>query len=127
MRPKTTPNDQNNSCAALTATEQAALVRSGALSSVELVREHLTRIDRLNGAVNAVVTLVPERALAAAEEADRCHAGGEPLPPLHGLPIAHKDLVDTACAPRTARHRSATTCRKSMICSSRGSGPPARS
>ena len=82
--------------AALPATEQAALLRSGAVSSVELVREHLDRIERLNDVVNAVVTLVPERALAAAEEADARRARGEPLPPLHGLPIAHKDLVDTA-------------------------------
>ena len=80
----------------LPATEQAALLRSGVMSAVELVREHLDRIERRNGAVNAVVTVVPERALAAAEEADARRAGGEPLPPLHGLPIAHKDLVDTA-------------------------------
>jgi amidase len=80
----------------LPATEQAALLRSGDVSAVEVVREHLDRIERRNGAVNAVVTVVPERALAAAEEADRRRAAGEPLPPLHGLPIAHKDLVDTA-------------------------------
>jgi amidase len=82
--------------AGLPATEQAALLRSGALSAVELVREHLDRIERGNAVVNAIVTLVPERALAAAREADRRRAAGEPLPPLHGLPIAHKDLVDTA-------------------------------
>jgi amidase len=82
--------------AELPATEQAALLRAGDLSAVEAVREHLDRIERCNGAVNAVVTVVPERALAAAEEADRRWAAGEPLPPLHGLPIAHKDLVDTA-------------------------------
>jgi amidase len=85
-----------SAAADLPATEQAGLLRSGALSAVELVREHLDRIDRRNGAVNAVVTVVPERALAAAEEADVRRAVGEPLPPLHGLPIAHKDLVDTA-------------------------------
>ncbi len=66
------------------------------MSAVELVREHLDRIERCDGAVNAVVTVVPERALVAAEEADARRAAGEPLPPLHGLPIAHKDLVDTA-------------------------------
>jgi amidase len=66
------------------------------VSAVELVREHLDRIERANAAVNAIVTLVPERALAAAQEADRRRAAGEPLPLLHGLPIAHKDLVDTA-------------------------------
>jgi amidase len=80
----------------LPATEQARLLRAGAMSAVELVREHLERIELRNGAVNAVVTTVPERALAAAEEADARRAAGEALPPLHGLPIAHKDLVDTA-------------------------------
>jgi amidase len=80
----------------LTAVEQAALLRSGELSAVELVAAHLARIETLNPAVNAVVTLVPERALAQARAADRRRAAGEPLPPLHGLPIAHKDLIDTA-------------------------------
>jgi amidase len=80
----------------LPATGQAARVRSGSLSSLELVEAHLARIERINPAVNAIVTVVAERALAAAREADRRRAAGLPLPPLHGLPIAHKDLVDTA-------------------------------
>ena len=42
------------------------------------------------------MTRTPERALAAADEADRRRARGDELPPLHGLPIAHKDLQDTA-------------------------------
>ena len=80
----------------LPATEQALLVRPGTLSASELVSAHLARIERINPAVNAIVTVVAERALAAAGEADRRRASGGPLPPLHGLPIAHKDLVDTA-------------------------------
>jgi len=84
------------SAADLPATEQAALLRSGALSATELVRDHLDRIAALNDSVNAIVTVLPERALAAAAEADRLRAGGAAPPPLHGLPIAHKDLVDTA-------------------------------
>ena len=46
--------------------------------------------------MNAIVTVAAEHALAAANAADRLRASGRPLPPLHGLPIAHKDLVDTA-------------------------------
>jgi amidase len=80
----------------LPATDQAARVRSGSHSSLELVEAHLARIERINPAVNAIVTVVAERALAAAREADRHRAAGLPIPPLHGLPIAHKDLVDTA-------------------------------
>ncbi len=80
----------------LPAVEQAALVRSGALSALELVSAHLERIERIDPAVNAVVTVVAEQARTAARAADCRRAAGEPLPPLHGLPIAHKDLVDTA-------------------------------
>ncbi len=80
----------------MTAAEQARRVRGGEVAARELVEAHLVRIERLDRRLNAVPTLVPERALAAAEAADRRRAAGEPLPPLHGLPIAHKDLVDTA-------------------------------
>ena len=80
----------------LPATDQALLVGRGTLSASELVGAHLARIERINPAVNAIVTVVAERALAAASEADRRRASGAPLPPLYGLPIAHKDLVDTA-------------------------------
>jgi amidase len=66
------------------------------VGAVELAEAHLARIERINPAVNAIVTLVAERAIAGAKDADRLRAAGEPLPPLHGLPIAHKDLVDTA-------------------------------
>ena len=66
------------------------------LSARELVAAHLARIERIDPLVNAIVTRTPERALAAADEADRRRARGDDLPPLHGLPIAHKDLQDTA-------------------------------
>jgi amidase len=80
----------------LSATEQAAALRAGTCSARELVMAHLARIERVDPLVNAIVTRTPERALAAADEADRRHARGDDLPPLHGLPIAHKDLQDTA-------------------------------
>jgi amidase len=80
----------------LPATGQARALRDGSLGAVELVEAHLHRIERINPAVNAIVTLVADRAIAAATDADRLRGSGGPLPPLHGLPIAHKDLVDTA-------------------------------
>ncbi|NUT09481.1 MAG: amidase [Nonomuraea sp.] len=76
----------------LTATEMARLIRTGQLSAVELLQAHLDRIDQVNPEVNAIVTLVAERALEAARAADAT----EPEGPLHGVPVAHKDLVDTA-------------------------------
>lgn len=80
----------------LPATEQAALIRSGALSARELLAAHLERIAAIDPAVNAIVTLTPERAHEEAAAADERLARGEPLGPLHGLPIAFKDMVMTA-------------------------------
>jgi amidase len=57
---------------------------------------HLAKIERVNPKVNAIVTLVAERAMAEAARADESLAQGRPLGALHGLPVAHKDLVDTA-------------------------------
>ena len=81
---------------ALEATALAAMLRAGAVSAREVVSSFLQRIDDVDGLVNAIPTLVPERALADADEADRRRARGDDLGPLHGLPIAVKDLVDTA-------------------------------
>jgi amidase len=72
------------------------LVAAGELSAVELTEAHLARIEAVNPAVNAIVTLVPERALAEAAELDVRREKGEPLGLLHGLPVAVKDLMDTA-------------------------------
>ncbi|MER7500160.1 amidase [Nonomuraea pusilla] len=79
----------------LTAAEMAGLVASRQVSAVELLQAHLDRIEQANPAVNAVVTLVAERAMRAAEAADAVPRG-TPVGPLHGVPVAHKDLVDTA-------------------------------
>ena len=57
---------------------------------------HLARIERVNPKVNAIVTLVADRAMADAAKADEQQARGAALGPLHGLPVAHKDLVNTA-------------------------------
>ncbi|MCW0213016.1 MAG: amidase [Pseudonocardia sp.] len=79
-----------------TAREMAAMLRRREISARELVQAHLDRIDAVNPAVNAVVTLVPERALAEADAADARLAAGEPIGPLHGIPMAHKDTHETA-------------------------------
>jgi len=73
----------------------ARLIRAGELSARELVAAHLAQIERVNPRVNAIVTLVAERALEAAAHADETQARGEPLGPLHGLPVAYKDLTET--------------------------------
>ncbi|MCC7196403.1 MAG: hypothetical protein IT356_12690 [Gemmatimonadaceae bacterium] len=78
------------------ATELAARLRRKDVSAREVLAAHVAQIERVNPRVNAIVTFVPERAAADAARADEAIARGQPLGPLHGLPIAHKDLVDTA-------------------------------
>ena len=79
----------------LTATELALKIRSGEISAVETMEAHLAQIEKVNPQVNAIVTLVPELALEQARKADEKLAQGGKLGPLHGLPLAHKDLVTT--------------------------------
>jgi len=78
------------------AVEIAALIRARKLSAREALAEHLKQIDRVNPQVNAIVTLVADQATAAAARADEMQARGETLGSLHGLPVAHKDLIETA-------------------------------
>jgi amidase len=75
--------------------EMARLIREKKLSAREALAAHLTQIERVNPKVNAIVTLVAELASAAAARADEMQARGETLGPLHGLPVAHKDLLET--------------------------------
>jgi amidase len=83
------------------ATELTAALRSRQVSSRELLSHYLERIDRLNPAVNAVVTL-DETALDRAEQSDAARARGEHWGPLHGLPITIKDSLETAGLRTTA-------------------------
>jgi amidase len=75
-----------------TALEQASLIRARSLSSEELTRLYLDRIDRYNGGLNAFVSVFRRRALFAAREKDRAVRAGGPLPAFHGVPIGIKDL-----------------------------------
>lgn len=78
------------------ATRLAAMLRARQVSAREVVTAHLERIEAVNPSVNAIVSLTADAALAQAAEADARAARGEPLPPLHGLPVAHKDNHLTA-------------------------------
>jgi amidase len=73
----------------------ARLIRSGQLSTREVVAAHLEQIAAVNPKVNAIVTLVGERAMRQALALDELLVAGKSLGPLHGLPIAHKDLQPT--------------------------------
>jgi len=78
------------------ATELAARLQRKDVSAREVLDAHLAQIQRVNPRVNAIVTLAEERAREDAKRADDAMARGTTLGPLHGIPMAHKDLVDTA-------------------------------
>lgn len=77
-------------------TEQLEALRDGRLSSVDLLRLYIARIERHNGPLNAIVSTDFDRALSSAKSADEVRERGEVLGPLHGLPITVKDSYETA-------------------------------
>ena len=77
------------------AADLARSIAAREISAVEVMDAHLSRIDRVNPTVNAIVTLLPDEARRGAEAADAAVARGDALGPLHGLPVAHKDLTWT--------------------------------
>lgn len=83
------------------ASELVRRLHTRELSAREVMTAHLERIDQLNPRINAIVNLRPEQALAAADAADERLVHGEPVGPLHGLPVAHKDTHNTADLPTT--------------------------
>jgi amidase len=78
------------------ATELATAIRGRDVSCVEVMEAHLARIEAVNPLLNAIVTLDPEGGLRQAAAADAALGRDEAAGPLHGLPIAIKDLEDTA-------------------------------
>lgn len=80
----------------------AALIQKKGLSPVELTTYYLERIARGDRRFNAYLTVMAERALAAARAAEIAVLGGHYLGPLHGIPLAIKDLIDLAGVPTTA-------------------------
>ncbi|MGH6628034.1 MAG: amidase family protein [Burkholderiaceae bacterium] len=80
----------------LSAVDLARAIRNREVSAREATQSVLDRIADVNPRINALVELMPEEALAAADEADRALAKGGAIGPLHGVPISIKVNVDTA-------------------------------
>jgi aspartyl-tRNA(Asn)/glutamyl-tRNA(Gln) amidotransferase subunit A len=80
----------------------APRLRRKEISPIELTRASLERIDKLNPALNAFITVTAESALAEARAAEAEIDRGEWRGPLHGIPVALKDLIDTAGVRTTA-------------------------
>jgi amidase len=86
----------SNETCSMRAVDMIAALRAKKLSAREVMQAHLNQINQVNGKVNAIVTLVPEdQLMAQAEAADEALAHGKWLGPLHGLPVAVKDLHET--------------------------------
>ncbi|MGA9812224.1 MAG: amidase [Terriglobales bacterium] len=82
--------------------QMSELLRQGSLSPVELTTDCLARIEKLNPRLNAFITVAAESALAQAHQAETEIRRGGWRGPLHGIPLALKDLIDTAGVRTTA-------------------------
>jgi aspartyl-tRNA(Asn)/glutamyl-tRNA(Gln) amidotransferase subunit A len=86
----------------LSIAQTSDLLRKGSASPVELTSECLARIEKLNPKLNAFITVTTESALATARQAEAEIRRGDWRGPLHGIPLALKDLIDTAGVRTTA-------------------------
>ena len=83
----------------ISATEAARLIRDGVISSEQFVEACLARIAAVDGQIQAWTFLDPDYALQQARAADQRRLSGAPIGPLHGVPVAIKDIFDTADMP----------------------------
>ncbi len=86
----------------LNLTELSKLLATRELSSSQAVQATLTRLERLDGKLNAFITVSGEQAIAEAKKTDDEIAGGRYRGPLHGIPVTIKDLFETASVRTTA-------------------------
>ncbi len=83
----------------LSASDATRLIRDGVIRSEELVEACLTRAREVDADVQAWAFLDPDHALAQARSADEFRLSGQPIGPLHGVPVGIKDIIDTADMP----------------------------
>src|SRR2546422_477120 len=83
----------------LSASDAARLIRDGVVGSAELVQACLARVRETDAQVQAWAFLDPDHALAQARAADELRLSGQPVGPLHGVPVGIKDIIDTADMP----------------------------
>jgi amidase/aspartyl-tRNA(Asn)/glutamyl-tRNA(Gln) amidotransferase subunit A len=100
-----TPDDATRLCF-LPATELAARIRRRDLSPVEVVEVYLRRIEARNPVVNAYTLVLADQAMEAARAAEAAVMSGQPLGPLHGVPVGIKDLDDVEGVPTSMGSRA---------------------
>ncbi len=86
----------------LSASQLAAMLRAGEITSRQTAESYFSQIKKHNPAYNAIVTLNEAEALAQADQADRSRAAGKPCGPLHGVPITIKDTYRVKGSRTTA-------------------------
>ena len=82
--------------------EIAPRIRAGEITATQLTEACLARIDRFDGRINAFITVLADSALAQARQLDAERSQGAYRGPLHGIPVAHKDLYYTKGVRTTA-------------------------
>ena len=88
-----------NDLIAIAATDAAAEIARGAMSAEDYVRAYLDRIAAVDKDVRAFIHLDPDYAMMQARELDKHRAAARPIGPLHGIPVAIKDIFDTVDFP----------------------------
>src|SRR5262245_60713338 len=88
--------ESSDDLAALTLSEAAAKIRSGAVTSTQLTQACLARITTYDSKLDAFITVAKEKALAQAAQLDAEAKAGKFRGPLHGVPLGIKDIIDTA-------------------------------
>lgn len=96
LRRRSAAGEADERLTGMTLRQASQALREGRASSVDLARACLGRIDRLQGALNAFITVAREQALEQARQLDEEGRNGRWRGPLHGIPLALKDNIDTA-------------------------------
>src|SRR2546428_3633271 len=99
MIPATLAAMELSSLHALSAADAARLIREGVIASEQYVAACLARVRETDARIEAGAFLDPDHALGQARAADQWRLSGQPIGPLHGVPIAVKDIIDTADMP----------------------------
>ena len=88
----------------LSVTQLSDLIKDRTVSPVEAVEAYLDRIDSLNSKLYAYLTICRDEALQAARQSEQALDRGEYLGPMHGIPVAVKDQINTAGIRTTTCH-----------------------